>query len=107
MRGGDGVEQQISREAPKIERARHIGMLQQRSKLRAEHEHARAVVIVERLLAHSVARQQELPLRSIPEREGEHAVQVGHELFPVLLVGVHQHFGVRLRGEPVPASLEP
>src|SRR5207245_10435291 len=107
VRCGDGVDQQVSGEALEIEYARNVGVLEQRSELGAEHEHSRAVVVVERLLAQSVSRQQELPPRPIPERQGEHAVEVGDEVLSVLLVRVDDDFSIRLGPELVSAPLKP
>ena len=107
VRRGDCVDQQVPREALEIERVRNVGVLEQRSELGAEHEHSRAVVIVERLLAHPVPCQHELPLRPIPERQGEHAVEVGDEVLSVLLVRVDDDFSIRLGPELVSAPLKP
>ena len=107
MRCGDGVDQQVSGEALEIEHARNVGVLEQRSELGAEHEHSRAVVIVERLLAHPVSCQQELPPRPIPQRQGEHAVEVGDEVLSVLLVRVDDDFSIRSGLESVSALLKP
>ena len=74
--------------------------------LRAETEPSAALGVVERLDAQAVAREQELPLPRVPEREGEHAAQPLDAARPELLVEVHDDLGVGRRREAVAARHE-
>ena len=79
----------------------------ERAHLRGEREGAVAMRVEQRLLAEAVARDQQAPAAAVPEREGEHAVQVLHAVDPVLLVEVHDHLRVALGREAVAGPLEP
>ena len=107
MGGWNTLEQQVSSDALQAQCHGHVGVLEERAQLGSEHEGVRAGIVVERLLAHAVAGQKEVLAGAIPEREGEHPVEVTDALRPRLLVGVHDHFGVRARAESVSAPLEP
>src|SRR5262245_47867500 len=63
-------------------------------------------VIVERLLAHPVAGQQQPPAGRVPDREGEHAIELGNAIVAIDLVGVGDHLGVRARSEAMPMPLQ-
>jgi hypothetical protein len=63
--------------------------------------------MVERLLAHPVARQDQPPAARVPQRQAEHAVERVDEVDPPLLVEVGQHLGVAVGAEAVPAGFEP
>ena len=60
-------------------------------------------VIEERLLAGTIARQDQAALRLIPDREAEHPIQPLDALGSVLLVEMHDRLGIRLRPEGVAA----
>ena len=62
--------------------------------------------VVERLLAEPVARQEHRALRLIPEREGEHPVEVPNAILAPLLPGVDDDFGVAARAEGVAERLQ-
>ena len=81
-------------------------VLEQRVHLRRPREDAVAQVVQQRLLADPVAREQQLLAALVPQREREHAVQVAHAVGAVLLVEVHDHLGVALRGELVAAAAQ-
>src|SRR5687767_8605472 len=53
--------------------------------LGGEEERARALPVVERLLAETVARDEETAPARVPHREGEHAAQVLHARLAVTL----------------------
>ena len=63
----------------------------------------RVVPVVKRLLAKGVAGEHEPPLSSVPQREGEHAVEGAEDGVAVLLVSVHDRLGVALGAEGVSA----
>ena len=97
---------EVERDRREIELAAHRGVLEQRLQLRAEREHAAVPVVVERLHAEMVAREEERLLALVPEREREHARDpVEHALAP-LLPGVDEHLGVAVGVERVPGRRE-
>ncbi|KPK43075.1 MAG: hypothetical protein AMK72_13820 [Planctomycetes bacterium SM23_25] len=61
---------------------------------------------VERLLAETVAGEQQPPGLRVPEGKGEHAHQPRQEVRPVVLVQVDEDLGVAGRGEPVAARFQ-
>ena len=70
--------------------------------LRGKCEPAGLLRVVQRLDAVAVARQEQLPLPAIPEREGEHAVEALERTgCPTGRERVEHHLGVRLRPETV------
>ena len=82
-----------------IELIRHAGIAEERLHLRTKRKPISAEMIIERLLAQAVAREQEPPARRIPDDKGEHAAQpLGQRIAP-LFVAVDQHLGVALAAE--------
>ena len=69
-------------------------MLQQRLQFRREQERLAGLDVVQRLLAHAIAPQEQSLPAHIPDREREHAVQTLDAGIAVFLVEMHQHFGV-------------
>ena len=65
----------VRRAASRSISRRHAPVLEQRLELGGEHEPARRVDVVQRLLAEAIARQQQTPAPRVPEREREHAVE--------------------------------
>src|SRR5262249_48559458 len=61
---------------------------------------------VQRLLAEPVAGEQEAAAASIPEADGEHAVEALEAARAVLLVGVHDHLDVGAAREPMAAGFQ-
>jgi len=82
------------------------GMRQQRLQLRAPDELAVDLGEEELLDADAVAGQQQTLTPIIPDREGEHAAQMGDAVVAPLLVGVDDRLGVGRGGEPVAVGLE-
>ncbi len=74
--------------------------------LRGQDQGVAILVVDQRLLPQAVARRQQRAAALVADDEGEHADQMGAQVFAVLLVEVHQHLGVRLRTEAVPPQLE-
>src|SRR6185437_4138525 len=82
------------------------GELEQRLDLGGEVERLAVLAQEERLLAETVARDEELRLAGIPDRKGEHAAQALHAALAPLGVGVQQHLGVAVARECVALLLE-
>ncbi len=77
---------------------------EQRGQFRGEQQLAVVLVQEQRLLAETVARDQQAAGALIPEGEGEHALQRVHHRLAVLLVEVHQHLGVAAGRKAVAAA---
>ena len=94
-----GAEVQIERLV--VQLARDGGVAEQRLDLGSEEEPIAAEVVVDRLLAEPVAREEQaLPAR-VPDGEGEHPAQALGERVAPLLVTVDQDFGVAAGAEDV------
>src|SRR5438034_1238201 len=61
--------------------------------------------VVERLLAQAVTGEEERAARAVPDREGEHAAEMGDARLAVLGVRAQNHLGVALCPEPVAPGL--
>jgi hypothetical protein len=81
-------------ERGKIQRCLDGARRQQRFDLAAEVETAFPLRIVERLLAGAVAREEQRPLRLVPQRNAEHAAQAPEGIFSPLFVGVDDRLGI-------------
>ena len=82
----------------------HGGVLEQGLELGGEHEGPpRAQRIIERLLAQSIAGQEQRPRPLVPDGEPEHPAQGLHTVAAEVLVQVHDDFRVGGRLESVPA----
>ena len=92
---GNEVVGEIAGDRVRIELATDRGVGQHGVQLGGEHDPASARRIVERLLAHPVPGQQELLSPRVPDREGEHPVEVVDTVLAVLLPRVHDRFRVR------------
>jgi hypothetical protein len=105
---GRHVEQaQVLVERHRVEGRLDLGVGQHRLQFRAEHQRtARDERVEQRLLAQPVTRQQELAPPCVPERQREHAAQLGEQTDAVVLPEVHEHLDVRARPEPMPRGLE-
>jgi len=72
----------------------------------SERDITRALAIEQRLLAEAIAREQELALSSVRERERKHAAHAVQAVDPPLLEGMHEHLRVGVVGaEDVAADL--
>src|SRR5262249_13333777 len=78
-----------------FELRRNRGMLEQRLHLACEGEEPAVPIVVERLLAEPVARDEEAARVLVPEREGEHAAKTLHAIGAVLLVRMDDRLAVR------------
>jgi hypothetical protein len=106
-RAVDGVEREERLERVEIDLAGGAREAAQRLELRREGEVAGRVAIVERLDAEAVAGEHEPAPRVVPQRDREHPAQALGEAHAVLLVQMHQHLCVGVRGaEGVAGRLE-
>jgi hypothetical protein len=99
-------EREVAVERDVVDLTRDLVIVQQRTQLRCERQHAVADAVDQRLLADSIAGDEKLLPAVVPQREREHAVQVADAVGAVLLVQMHDHFRVAVRGEAVPSSLQ-
>src|SRR6185437_2083794 len=74
--------------------------------LGGEPEAAAMEAVVERLDAEAIARQQQTLQRTVPERDGEHAVQAREERQAVLFVEPRDHLAVARAAEAVPLGCQ-
>src|SRR6266446_6673497 len=82
-------------------------MFAQGFQLRAEDQRATwCDCVIERLLAHAIARNEELACAGIPDSESKHAAQMFDTTRAVLFVSTHNRFGVRMSFELTAARLE-
>ena len=84
----------------------HARVLEDGLDLRAEHQPAVLLRVVERLDADAVAGEQQPLARGVVQGEAEHAAQVVDHVDPVLLVAVQDHLGIGVAAEPVPPGFE-
>ena len=71
----------------------------QRAHFGRKRQHAAGVVVVERLDAEAIARQEARALALVPDREGEHAAQPLDERRPFGFIQAQDHFGVAVRSK--------
>ena len=106
-RGGYVAEVQVGGDRLGIEASRHRGIGEQRLDLAPEHEPAARAPVVERLLSHPVAAEDEPRPALVPDGEGEHAVEAAGELGGWKVLGqVRDDLGIAARTELVPAPQE-
>ncbi len=69
--------------------------------LGAEYEAPTVPVVVQRLLAETVAGGQQTPAVVVPDCDGEHPAQMLHAVVAILFVGMHDGFGIAVCAEAV------
>src|SRR4029079_3945039 len=74
---------------------------QERLYLRRKGELPSTLGVKQRLLTKMVARYQQAAPGSVPDRKGEHSAEPGDHSLAVLLVEMHQRFGIAAGLEPV------
>src|SRR5439155_23733218 len=84
----------------------HGRVLEHRLHLGGEDDVRTQQTVIQRLDADTVSCEKKLPLLPVPEREGEHTVELSQPLFPLVDEPVEQDLGVRVRAEDVAAALE-
>src|SRR5437762_4132367 len=89
-----------------VERALDVGHLQDWLQLRCEEQRAVALVVVERLDAQPIAREQDLPPPRVPDGEGEHAAQPIDAARAEVFVEMNDRLGVAGGLEDVAAPLQ-
>ncbi len=85
---------------------RLTGEREDRLDLRSEHQPARVLTQIQRLGSEAIAREQQLVLAAVPDREREDPIEAVEHAHPPFLVAVHEHFAVGVRDELVAARLE-
>ena len=98
---------QIFVEGLRVDLARHARHLQNALQLAGEQQPARLVTVDERLLAQPIAGEHQLLPPGVPNGQGEHAVQMRHELRPFVFVEMDKHFGIAIGAEAMPGPFEP
>jgi hypothetical protein len=79
---------------------------EKRLQLRRKVQRVRLPPVVQRLLAHAIARQQADPLTFVPYGHGKHPVNLRGQLLAMLLPEVREHLGVGMRSKLVAAFEE-
>ncbi len=82
-----------------VQLAADRGVSEHGVQLGGEHDPAPGRCIVQRLLPHAIAGQQELLALRVPEREGKHAIEMIDAMLAVFLPGMHDGFRVRTGDE--------
>src|SRR5437016_6743842 len=100
------AQREVEVEGFRVDLARYLGQLEERLDLRGKREMAWAQMVVERLDPEAVAGQQQAPA-TVPEREGEHAAQVGNACLLFFLVPVDDDLGVAAGEEAMSARRQP
>ena len=98
------AEVQVGGDRLGVQAPRHRGIGEQGLDLAPEHEPPARAPVVERLLAHPVAAEDEPPPALVPDGEGEHAVEAPGEIDRRELLGeMGDHLGVAARAQLVAA----
>ena len=98
---GNVVVGQVPPQRHRVERLRDPRVDQEGAQVGGEDQLLAVRPVEERLLAGAVAGQQQAAAWLVPDREGEHPVEVLHQVGAVLLVEVGDDLGVGLRLQPV------
>jgi hypothetical protein len=86
-------------EGERIELGAQPRVMEERLRLRGEHQHALVQRVIKRSHAHAVAREHQALAGAVPQGVGEVAVERGRAPRPLLGVGVQDGLGVAARGE--------
>ena len=105
-RAWDEAERQVQAERLGIERAIHARERQDRLQLGREDEASAVTVEVERLLSKAIAREEQRARVSVPQRQREHARELGQRRRAVELEQPQDDFGVGARTKRVPQVLQ-
>src|SRR5690349_15470490 len=81
-------------QSAQAEPAGELTVLRQRAQFAGEGEEAAPAIVIERLLAEAVARQEEAAARAVVDGEGEHAVEAQGQRRAPFAVAMQQDFGV-------------
>src|ERR1041385_5739049 len=104
---GNVAEREIRVERFEVDLALHVRVLKQRLDLGAENERAAGRDrVVNGLLADAIARDEDLALFVVPDRERKHTAQVVYASRAILFVSVNDCFGVGVGLERVAAFFE-
>ena len=93
-RMGDVLKGQVGGDGARIDVPLYLRVLQQGADLRGEPEAGALPRPEERFFSDTVASEEEAVSALVPDDEGEHAAQALDHPCPMLLVQVHEDFGV-------------
>src|SRR5215475_6535682 len=99
------TESQIIVECSGVDVAREAGMAKQRMKLRGERKVTADQRVKQRLLADTIACEEQHSRAVVPEGECEHSSKTLHTVRALLLPGVNDHLCIALRRETVAKCL--
>jgi hypothetical protein len=97
---------QVIRHRVRIDLDVEVGMTEERLDLRRQGEQVVGVIVEQRLLAGTIARESQPGGPVVPDRNREHAVQVGDAVGAFLLVQVDNRFRITSRSKTVTALHE-
>src|ERR1700680_786180 len=100
-RPGNISQREVLVERFRINFPRNCWDLEERFNFRRERKKSAIRVVVDRLHAQPVPREQQPAFPAIPDGEGEHAPEMLDSIIPILFVSVENRLGVRLRPECV------
>src|SRR5579871_3377343 len=102
---GYEMQRKIKGESFRIPTRFNTGIGGGRHQLRRVNESVRTRMVIQRLFTESIARQMQLPVVRIGDRERIHAVQpLEQAAYAPLLVAVGKHFGVGMSVKAVAAA---
>src|ERR1051325_5102995 len=103
---GHIAERKISVEGPRIDRALHFRMIEQRFQLRTKNERTAAGDgVIQRFLADPIAGNEQLLITLVPTGEGKHAAQVMKTSRAIFFVSMNDCFRVGVGDEVMAARL--
>ena len=106
QRRRDAHEREVVIERLVIDIATDVGMKQQGFEFRTKHELPVYVCIKQRLFTDEIARQKQLLLTLVPDREDKHSTQMFGTINAKLIVGMNDRFGVAVGVEGVAEVLK-
>ena len=99
-------ERQVVFECGRVDFSCHFRMCQDRLRLGTKQEHLAVAIKIKWLDTDTVASQDKLAPRSVPEGEREHPAKFMNEIFAHLFVKMDDHFCITLCMEPVSPGFE-
>ena len=104
--GGNVLKRKVEAQGVAVQRFGEFRMAPQRAQFTRENKVVPVSEVAERLLAHPVpAHEADFPA-AVPQGEGEHPLQTGDAIRPLLFVKMQNHLGIGSRGEDVPLCLQ-
>ncbi|OPZ19522.1 MAG: hypothetical protein BWZ10_00922 [candidate division BRC1 bacterium ADurb.BinA364] len=105
-RRGHIFQRQIRAQRLPIQPAREIRVPRQRFELRSHRQLPPQHRVIQRLLAHSIARAKQTRPRRVVEAERKHSIEPAQALFAHLFIQMGHGFGIRTRAKPMSPALE-